>query len=64
MEIYYEYDPVTGVQVTYDYQGERHYDYFKSLGFFKCWASSEFSGVELVEITNDNYQQLAREGKI
>lgn len=64
MEIYYEYDPIMGVNVTYDFNDKRHYDVFNSLYMFKVWASTEFSSAELIEITDFNYQDLAKEGKI
>jgi hypothetical protein len=64
IEIYYESDPIMGVNVTYDYDGKRHYDFFSSLYLFNVWASSEFYNSELIEITNSNYQQLAQQGKI
>ncbi|MCP4991169.1 MAG: hypothetical protein GY928_35475 [Colwellia sp.] len=62
--IYYESDPVMGVNVTYDIDEKRHYDFFSSLYLFNAWAYSEFYNAELIEITNANYQQLAQRGKI
>lgn len=53
-----------GVNITYDLQDERHYDYFSSLYVFFAWASSEFYTASLIEITNENYQELAKKGKI
>lgn len=53
-----------GVNVTYDLNGKRHYDFFSSLYLFKVWASFEFHNAELIEITNNNYQQLTLKGKI
>ena len=64
IEIYYESDPIMGVNVTYDFNEKRHYDFFSSLYLFNVWASSEFYNSELIEITNSNYQQLAQQGKI
>lgn len=64
MKVYYEYEPTIGVNVTYDQDGQRHHDYFKTLYTFKIWASAEFFGAELIEITDSNYQQLTKEGKI
>lgn len=64
MEIYFENEPVIGVNVTYDHNGQRHYDYFPSLYLFKVWANAEFAGVKLVEVTDDNYHLLAKDGKI
>lgn len=64
IEIYYESDPIMGVNVTYDFNEKRHFDFFSSLYLFNVWASSEFYNAELIEITNSNYQQLAQQGKI
>ena len=64
MEIYYEYDPVMGVNVTYDFNGKRHYDYFSSLYLFNVWVSSEFYNSEQIEITDSNYRTLVEQGKI
>lgn len=64
MEIYYEYDPVMGVNVTYDFNGERHYDFFSSLYLFNVWVSSEFYNSEQIEITDSNYRILVEQGKI
>ena len=64
IEIYYESDPIMGVNVTYDFNGKRRYDFFSSLYLFNVWASSEFYNAELVEITNRNYPQLVQQGKI
>jgi len=64
MEIYYEYDPIMGVNVIYDFNGERHYDFFNSLFFFNVWVSSEFYNSEQIEITNNNYRSLVQQGKI
>lgn len=64
IEIYYEYEPIMGVNITYDFNGERHYDYFSSLYNFKVWVSLEFQGAELIEITDVNYQKLVEQGKI
>jgi hypothetical protein len=64
IEIYYESDPIMGVNVTYDLNGKRHHDFFSSLYLFNVWASSEFYSSELTEITNSNYGQLAEQGKI
>lgn len=64
MKIYYEYDPVMGVNVTYDLDGNRYYDYFSSLYTFNVWCSSEFFNAEQLEITNLNYRLLAEKGVI
>ncbi len=64
VDIYYESDPIMGVNVTYDFNGKRHYDFFSSLYLFNVWASSEFYSSELIEITNSNYPLLVQQGKI
>lgn len=64
MEIYYEHDPIMGVNVTYDINGIRHHDYFSSLFIFNVWASSEYYNAELIEITDSNYPDLAQKGLI
>ncbi|GEK57011.1 hypothetical protein PES01_38560 [Pseudoalteromonas espejiana] len=64
IEIYYESDPIMGVNTSYDLNGKRHYDFFSSLYLFNVWASFEFSNSELIEVTNNNYHQLVEQGKI
>lgn len=64
IDIYYESDPIMGVNVTYDLNEKRHYDFFSSLYLFNVWASSEFHNSELIEITNSNYPFLVQQGKI
>ncbi|MGL1956076.1 MAG: hypothetical protein OCD00_01995 [Colwellia sp.] len=64
MKIYYEYEPIMGVNVTYDIDEIRHYDYFSSLYLFNAWASSEYFNAELIEITDINYSSLAERGLI
>jgi len=64
MKVYYEYDPVMGVNVTYDFNGQRHYDFFSSLYLFNAWVSSEFFNSEQIEITDDNYRFLIEQGVI
>jgi len=62
--IYYEYSSQTGVQVTYDLNKERVYDYFSNMSSFYGWAHHEFHHAELIEITDDNYRKLAEQGAI
>ncbi len=62
--IYYDSDPIMGVNVTYDINGKRHYDSFSSLYLFNAWAHSEYYGCETVEVTDFNYRQLTEQGKI
>ena len=64
MKIYYEYEPVLGVNVIYDFNGSRHFDYFSSLYLFNVWASSEFFQSEQIEITDSNYRTLVEQGVI
>ena len=64
VDIYYESDPIMGVNVTYDLNGKRHYDFFSSLYLLNVWVSSEFCSSELIEITNSNYPLLVQQGKI
>lgn len=64
MEIYFESDPIMGVNVTYDFDGQRIYDYFSNLYKFKVWASFEFPCADLIEITDSNYEQLVEQGSI
>jgi hypothetical protein len=63
MIIYFENNRQAGVQVTYDLNGERHYDYFENMYRFRVWVSHEFD-CETVEITDSNYRQLVAEGVI
>lgn len=64
MVIYYEYDSIMGVNVTYDFNGKRHYDFFSSLYLFNVWVSSEFFYSEQIEITDSNYRNLVEQGKV
>ena len=63
MVLYYENNKQAGVQVTYDLNGERLYDYFDNMYQFRAWASYEFD-CKTVEITDSNYRQLVAEGCI
>ena len=62
--VYYESDPIMGVNVIYDVGGTRCYDSFSSLYLFHAWAASEFFKSELIEITDSNYGTLVEQGKI
>lgn len=64
IEIYYEHDPIMGVNVTYDINGIRHHDYFSSLFIFNVWVSSEYHNAKLIEITDSNYSDLSQKGLI
>lgn len=64
MKIYYESDPIMGVNVIYDFNGQRHFDSFSSITWFYAWASVEFYLADLIEITDLNYKQLSDEGAI
>lgn len=62
--VYYEFEPILGVNTTY-YDGfQFRYDYFSSMYLFNLWIQSEFNGCPTVEITNDNYQELKAQGAI
>lgn len=63
MILYYENNKQAGVQVTYDLNGERLYDYFDNMYQFRVWASHEFD-CQTVEITDSNYRQLVSQGVI
>lgn len=62
--IYYENEPILGVNITFDVDGSREYDFFSSLYKFKVWVSLEYPSAELVEITDSNYEVLSKEGLI
>ncbi len=62
--IYYEDYKVQGVNVTYDLNGERIYDYFSSMYKFNCWVNYEMAGSATVEITDTNYADLSQRGLI
>jgi len=62
MKIYFEFGTAVGVNVTYDVQGERCYDYFSSLCKFHVWAEAVYPHACLVLITDENYCQLATSG--
>ncbi|PCI54399.1 MAG: hypothetical protein COB45_08445 [Gammaproteobacteria bacterium] len=64
MKIYYESDPILGINITYDFNGERHHDFFSSFYLFNAWVSLEFFNVELIEITDSNYPILVQKGLI
>lgn len=63
MILYYENNKQAGVQVTYDLNGERLYDYFDNMYQFRVWALHEFD-CKTVEITDSNYRQLVSQGVI
>jgi len=62
--IYYDHIQAYGVNITYDFKGERNYDFFSSMCLFNAWCSSEFPNSKTIEITNSNYCRLAEEGVI
>lgn len=62
--IYYEYEPILGVNTTYHDGVQFHYDYFPSMHFFNLWIQAEFHNCSIVEVTNDNYQELKAKGAI
>ena len=63
MKIYYENNKQAGVQVTYDFNGVRMYDYFDNMYRFRAWVAHEYD-CETVEITDSNYRQLVEQGVI
>jgi len=63
MKIYFENNRQAGVQVTYDLDGVRMYDYFDNMHRFRCWVAHEYD-CETVEITDSNYRQLVEQGVI
>jgi len=64
MEIYFESEPVLGVNITYSLNGELERDYFSSMYLFTAWASLEYPSAELIEITDSNYRTLHEQGLI
>lgn len=65
MEIYYESDPIMGVNFQYkDKDGVFHHDYVQSFYIFKIFVNSEFYKPQIIEITNTNYAFLLEQGKI
>ena len=63
MKIYYENNKQAGVQVTYDLDGVRMYDYFDNMYRFRAWVAHEYD-CPTVEITDANYRQLVEQGVI
>lgn len=63
MVIYYENNKQAGVQVTYDLDGERQYDYFDNMYQFRAWVAHEYD-CETVEVTDTNYRDLVTQGVI
>lgn len=63
MIIYFENNKQSGVQVTYDLDGVRMYDYFDNMYQFLAWVSHEYD-CRTVEITDSNYRQLVADGVI
>jgi len=63
MKIYFENNKQAGVQVTYDLNGNRVYDYFDNMFQFRAWVSHEHD-CRTVEITDSNYRQLVADGVI
>lgn len=63
MIVYFENNKQAGVQVTYDLNGERVYDFFNNMYQFRVWVSHEFD-CRAVEITDENYRMLVAEGVI
>lgn len=65
MIIYYEYEPILGVNTTHDDANHvRHYNYFSSLQKFNIWIAYEMNNSPVVEITNANYPKLVEQGVI
>ncbi len=63
MIIYFENNKQAGVQVTYDFDGVRMYDYFDNMYQFRSWVKHEFD-CKTVEITDSNYRKLVEKGVI
>lgn len=63
LKIYYENNKQAGVQVTYDLDGVRMYDYFDNMYRFRAWVAHEYD-CPTVEITDANYRQLVEQGVI
>lgn len=61
MEVYYESDPVMGVNYQYrDDSGRFHHDWLSSMYLFR----NEFPCAKLIEITLFNEDDLLLQGKI
>ncbi len=63
MIIYFENNKQAGVQVIYDLNGQRLYDYFDNIYQFRAWVAHEYD-CETVEVTDSNYRDLIAQGVI
>lgn len=61
MNIYYEIIGISDVMVTYSLNGETHREYFSSLYKFHSFAHYEFPNAELIQVTDENYVELAKQ---
>lgn len=64
INIYYEIEGSSNVIVTYDSNGERFHDYFKSVYSFHTFVHHEHPNSKLIQITDFNYMDLAKKGLI
>ena len=64
IQIYYEYDPVMGVNCQWKESEKFQHDYFSSMYQFRAWVSLEVPMAQLIEITDLNYDSLLAQGKI
>ena len=64
MEIYFDYEPLLGVNVTIHTLDGVQYDYFSSMYMFRSWMNLECPDAKVVEVTAENYELLRDKGKI
>lgn len=60
MVIYYEVG--AGVNITYDHNGQRKYDYFSSLHLFYVTIGEKYPQADLVRVNDSNYADLVKQG--
>jgi hypothetical protein len=66
MDIYYRVDGSEVINVEYQPTDseEKVYDFFKSMWHLTSWVEFECQGANLIELTDDNYQELKDAGKV
>lgn len=57
--IYYDFEPGLGVNAYFPDFG---HEYFSTIHAFRSFCDIEYDGVDVVEITNENYKELCAQG--